>query len=89
MFVTLESLRRHLNGCGCFEERVLRPTGDDIVFIEFKCAKKGGKVCRAVLTARVKAPPIPRRMLERIGKQLAPCLERGWHARIPPENPFA
>ena len=88
MYLTLEALRRYLNSCGCLEERVLRPTGEDIVFIEFICTKKGGKVCRAVVTAAAKAPPIPGRMLEGIGKQLAPCLGRGWQTRIPREDPF-
>jgi hypothetical protein len=89
MHLTVDSLRRYLNDRGCLEERVLRSTGGEAVFIEFACRTKAGKSCRAVLGAERWSSAIPERILVRLGKQLAPCRGRSWLTRIPPEDPFA
>ena len=87
-FVTLNALRRYLNDRGCIEERVLRSTSSERFHIEFACRTKSGRHCRAVLGADHIGAAIPANLLARLGRELAPCLGRGWIARIPAEDPF-
>jgi hypothetical protein len=58
------------------------------VFIEFVCRTKAGKSCRAVLAADLRSEGVPSRVIQKLGRQLAPCLGRTWLAQIPPEDPF-
>jgi hypothetical protein len=88
MPVTLNALRKFLNSSGCIESRVLHDPGSAIIFIEFRCVRGTGKSCRSVVTVDRQAPHVATRVLKKIGKDLAPCLGRGWEARIPQEDPF-
>ena len=88
MPATLNALRRFLADSGCVEERVLRDAASTTIFIEFRCARKSGRVCRSVIAIDLQAPQLVDRLLERIGRNLAPCLGRGWETRIPQEDPF-
>jgi hypothetical protein len=86
--VTLNALRRYLYDRGCMEERTLKSTASERFHIEFSCRTKSGRHCRAVLGADQSGAEIPSPVLARLGRELAPCLGRGWIARIPDENPF-
>jgi hypothetical protein len=87
-FLTLNALRKYLNGRGCTEDRVLQSTATGRFHIEFSCKTKTGRNCRAVLGADQAGSQIPQNILEKLGRELAPCLGRGWVSRIPAENPF-
>jgi hypothetical protein len=87
-FVTLNALRRYLNDHGCMEQRILRSASSERFHIEFFCRTKTGRHCRAVLGADHSGAEIPANLLARLGRELAPCLGRGWIARIPAEDPF-
>jgi hypothetical protein len=78
MTVTLNALRRFLNRSGCIEERVLYDPGSASIFIEFRCVRKSDRACRAFLAIDRQAPQIADRVLTRLGRELAPCLGRGW-----------
>jgi hypothetical protein len=86
--VTVNALRRYLNGSGCVEVRVFEMAGLERQSIEFRCQMKSGKSCRAVFTTERGVPEVPAIALMRIEQALAPCLGRGWSARIPVEDPF-
>jgi hypothetical protein len=88
MPVTLNALRRFLNRSGCIEERVLHDPSSASIFIEFRCVRKSGRTCRAILAVDRQAPQLADRVLVRLGRDLAPCLGQGWHTRIPDEDPF-
>jgi len=88
MPTTLNALRRFVSGAGCIEERVLYDSSSASIFIEFRCMQSAGKSCRAVIAVDRQAPWIPDRVLSRVGRDLAPCLGRGWNTRIPEEDPF-
>lgn len=86
--VTLNALRRFLRASGCIEERVLRDPDSPRIHIQFRCDMKAGRVCGAVLGADRSEARIPANLLEKIGRQLAPCLGRRWVNQIPEEDPF-
>jgi hypothetical protein len=88
MPATLNALRRFISAAGCIEARVLYDPSSASIFIEFRCLLGVGRSCRAVLAVDRRAPWIPDRVLSRVGRDLAPCLGRGWHTRIPDEDPF-
>lgn len=88
MPVTLNALRKFLNNSGCIESRVLHDPGSAIIFIEFRCARKPGRPCRSVVAVDRQAPHVAERVLKKVGRDLAPCLGRGWETRIPQEDPF-
>ena len=88
MDVTLNALRRFLNQSGCIEARVLHDPGSATIFIELRCERKTGASCRAVVALDRQMPFVPERVLKKIGRDLAPCLGRGWQTRIPQEDPF-
>jgi hypothetical protein len=88
MPVSLNALRRFLNDCGCVEERVLRDPSSASIFIEFRCIRKSGRVCRAVLAVDRQMPYIADRVLKRLERDLAPCLGPDWQDQIPDEDPF-
>jgi hypothetical protein len=88
MSVSLNALRRFLHDSGCVEERVLRDPTSASIFVEFRCVRKSGRVCRAVLVVDRQIPYIADRVLKRLGRDLAPCLGLDWQTRIPDEDPF-
>jgi hypothetical protein len=88
MSASLNSLRKFLRNAGCIEERSFGVVGRESLFIEFVCRMKTGRSCRAMLATDGRGGLLPDEVLADIGRELAPCLGRGWTRRIPEEDPF-
>lgn len=88
MAVSLNAVRKFLHDSGCIEERSFSVPRKETLYLELVCRMKRGRVCRALLAADAQGGFIPVDVLTELGRQLAPCLGRGWTRRVPPEDPF-